>query len=260
MTQKTTRKSIPKQIRFEVFKRDSFTCQYCGRKAPEVILHVDHIDPVSKGGDNCIINLLTSCEPCNLGKSDIPLDAQKRIEKERTQLDVLQQRREQLQMIAEWRKGLREISNDENVILADEWGQAFGWEPQEFHLRQISLLCKRAGFQMALEVIAKTGCHYADSDNDQIAKKLRAIERSIAMDAVSPGRSKIPYIMGIMANKSGSKMWLSEISGMLERLFGHERFDIDKALQVAKTCCGKGEYRDILQAAVSDIFGNGQKL
>lgn len=27
------RKSLSKKIRFEVFKRDSFTCQYCGRKA-----------------------------------------------------------------------------------------------------------------------------------------------------------------------------------------------------------------------------------
>lgn len=46
----TKRKAISKKIRFEVFKRDSFTCQYCGEKAPDVILHVDHIDPVAKGG------------------------------------------------------------------------------------------------------------------------------------------------------------------------------------------------------------------
>lgn len=35
------RKGIPRSIRFEVFKRDMFTCQYCGRKAPDVILEVD---------------------------------------------------------------------------------------------------------------------------------------------------------------------------------------------------------------------------
>lgn len=27
-------RNISKKIRFEVFKRDNFTCQYCGRKAP----------------------------------------------------------------------------------------------------------------------------------------------------------------------------------------------------------------------------------
>ena len=36
------RKSISKKARFEVFKRDSFTCQYCGRTAPDVVLHLDH--------------------------------------------------------------------------------------------------------------------------------------------------------------------------------------------------------------------------
>ncbi|MFU3348324.1 HNH endonuclease [Pseudomonas aeruginosa] len=64
------RESIRKSVRFEVFKRDNFTCQYCGAKAPDVVLHVDHINPVSKGGDNEIINLVTACLPCNLGKSD----------------------------------------------------------------------------------------------------------------------------------------------------------------------------------------------
>lgn len=43
------RKTISKKTRFEVFKRDSFTCQYCGRTAPDVILEIDHINPVNNG-------------------------------------------------------------------------------------------------------------------------------------------------------------------------------------------------------------------
>ena len=50
INQENKRVAIPKSIRFEVFKRDSFTCQYCGESAPNVILNVDHIYPVSKGG------------------------------------------------------------------------------------------------------------------------------------------------------------------------------------------------------------------
>lgn len=57
----TDRQSISKKLRFEVFKRDKFTCQYCGKSAPEVVLHVDHIHPVSEGGETEIINLITSC-------------------------------------------------------------------------------------------------------------------------------------------------------------------------------------------------------
>lgn len=64
------RKYISKELRFKILHRDNFTCQYCGRKAPEVILHVDHIRPVSKGGDNRESNLITACYDCNMGKSD----------------------------------------------------------------------------------------------------------------------------------------------------------------------------------------------
>ncbi len=62
--------SLSVKIRFQVFSRDKFTCQYCGRSAPNVILHADHIHPISKGGDNSLKNLITSCQDCNLGKSD----------------------------------------------------------------------------------------------------------------------------------------------------------------------------------------------
>lgn len=61
------------RTRFEVFKRDQFCCQYCGRKSPEVVLEVDHIVPVSSGGSDYPINLITSCWDCNRGKAAVPL-------------------------------------------------------------------------------------------------------------------------------------------------------------------------------------------
>jgi len=57
-------------LRFEVFRRDGYTCQYCGRRAPEFPLHVDHIEPWSTGGRTIIGNLRTACSECNLGKSN----------------------------------------------------------------------------------------------------------------------------------------------------------------------------------------------
>ena len=69
----TKRKSISKKARFEVFKRDGFTCQYCGAHPPAVILHLDHIHPVAQGGGNEDDNLVTACESCNQGKSDSSL-------------------------------------------------------------------------------------------------------------------------------------------------------------------------------------------
>ena len=55
--------------RWAILKRDKFTCQYCGSKAPEVKLHVDHKIPVSKGGNSKDDNLITACERCNQGKN-----------------------------------------------------------------------------------------------------------------------------------------------------------------------------------------------
>jgi hypothetical protein len=109
----TKRKGIPKRVRFEVFKRDSFTCQYCGRKSPDIILEIDHIDPVANGGDGDIMNLVTACEDCNAGKSDKQLSDNTAIEKQREQIEKLQLRREQLDMMLEWRESLLSLSDYE---------------------------------------------------------------------------------------------------------------------------------------------------
>lgn len=66
-----SRERIPARTRFRVLERDGFTCQYCGAKAPNVELHVDHIVPVAKGGTNDESNLVTACAVCNLGKGTL---------------------------------------------------------------------------------------------------------------------------------------------------------------------------------------------
>lgn len=66
--------SIRPKDRFEAFKRDGFTCQYCGRKAPDVVLEADHIIPRAEGGGDELENLLTACWDCNHGKGARLLD------------------------------------------------------------------------------------------------------------------------------------------------------------------------------------------
>lgn len=51
-----------------VFRRDNFTCQYCGDAAPDACLTVDHILAVANGGNNFLENLTTACSSCNSGK------------------------------------------------------------------------------------------------------------------------------------------------------------------------------------------------
>lgn len=63
-------RSIPIGLRFELLRRDNFTCVYCGRSAPEVVLQIDHVIPWSQVKEHNIDNLVTSCRDCNLGKRD----------------------------------------------------------------------------------------------------------------------------------------------------------------------------------------------
>jgi len=56
--------------RFYILSRDKFTCQYCGRKAPDVVLEIDHVQPKSKGGKDTEDNYKTSCLDCNRGKTN----------------------------------------------------------------------------------------------------------------------------------------------------------------------------------------------
>lgn len=122
------RKAISTRTRFEIFKRDSFTCQYCGRKPPTVVLWVDHVMPVSKGGDNAVENLLTSCDQCNLGKSDVPLE---RIV--RPAIPELSAERERLAQFRQYQTFLEEKRGLEDEwfrIVSDHWIQKEGKDPQ----------------------------------------------------------------------------------------------------------------------------------
>ncbi len=105
--------AVRKSVRFEVFKRDSFTCQYCGRPAPEVILEADHIRPVSKGGVNDMMNLVTSCRDCNAGKSNRELSDASAVEKRKQQADEVQARREQIELMSQWQCDLIQLQDRE---------------------------------------------------------------------------------------------------------------------------------------------------
>ena len=65
--------AIGARTRFEIFKRDGFRCTYCGTSPVERPLHVDHVEPKSKGGGDDAANLVTACADCNLGKSSVQL-------------------------------------------------------------------------------------------------------------------------------------------------------------------------------------------
>lgn len=62
---------ISEAIRQEVFLRAKRRCEYCqAQKAIIVTLEIDHIMPLSLGGQTELDNLCLACRPCNANKKD----------------------------------------------------------------------------------------------------------------------------------------------------------------------------------------------
>ena len=56
-----------KLTRFEIFNRDQYTCQYCGRETRQLTL--DHVTPRHRGGQHTWENVVSACVPCNRRKA-----------------------------------------------------------------------------------------------------------------------------------------------------------------------------------------------
>ena len=53
-----------------IFTRDDYTCQYCGRKFSAKELTLDHVYPKSRLGPDIWENIVTCCKDCNQYKAD----------------------------------------------------------------------------------------------------------------------------------------------------------------------------------------------
>lgn len=167
------RKNIGKKKRFEVLKRDCFTCQYCGDSAPDAVLHVDHIKPVSKGGDNSILNLITSCFSCNSGKGARGLSDDAAVKKSISQLREISERREQLEMMVKWKDELSKLHNSEVYILISRvntfLGTLFGSSLSDGGVRTMRKLMRRFTLSELIDAVDISFESYDDVE-EAIAK------------------------------------------------------------------------------------------
>lgn len=70
--------TIPLTLRMTVLERDGFTCRFCGRRAPETQLEIDHVRPRAQGGSDDIDNLVACCMDCNRGKGNRHIEPPKK--------------------------------------------------------------------------------------------------------------------------------------------------------------------------------------
>ena len=164
------RKALTKKIRFEVFKRDSFTCQYCGQTAPNVILNVDHINPVANGGKNELLNLITSCFECNSGKKDRLLSDTATLSKQINAAKILSEKREQLKMMSDWAQSLKNLQEDELKIFEKYIGDNYDVYLSDYGKNEFRKTLKKYGLPDCLLAADKSANQYL---NDSEIKEER---------------------------------------------------------------------------------------
>lgn len=64
--------NIPEN-RLKIYERDGYACCHCGASLTRFSATLDHIQPVSRGGDHSYANLVTSCLHCNSRRGNSPI-------------------------------------------------------------------------------------------------------------------------------------------------------------------------------------------
>jgi len=243
------RKALSKKLRFEVFKRDGFKCVYCGRSAPEVILHIDHVKPVAKGGKNTLVNLVCSCFDCNIGKGARELSDDSLISKQKKQADKIKARQEQLEMMVKWYDSLEKIQTTEMEVLVKKWHQ---YVKKQYRLsqegqRDMKKHLKKYGFQEVLNAMATATEQYLKyNEKEEIEqksvnlafKKISGICRIRAFDGKDKEiYKKVYYIRGILKNRvSMSALGCKQCIGFIIESHKTNKIPLEKIQSIATRC------------------------
>lgn len=256
----TKRKSLSKKTRFEVFKRDSFKCQYCGASAPEVVLVVDHIEPISKGGLDEMVNYITACQPCNAGKGDRRLSDETTAKKQKAQMDELSERREQLEMMMQWREGLKNIADLEVEKAIQAWCDCVaGWSPNEKGVKELRSLIKKHGLNAVLDAIETAADSYLRLDKetgkltkDSVETAWRKIGGILTIASLPEHERRLHYIKGILRNR----LSYVPFDVMLDLKWGLDSgVSVDDMEAAAKNARSWSKFRDWLYQEVEASHG-----
>lgn len=237
------RKPITKKLRFEIFKRDSFTCQYCGQMAPDVVLEVDHIIPVSQGGENEILNLVTSCFDCNRGKGGRKLSEKSEILKQQKQLKEMSEKREQMKMLLAWREELKSFKMDQAEELSIMFYKLTNRSFTEAGDKKVLKWLSEFDLLELIECLEISVDQYFDGTDDSASKAFNFIPRIAQMRKIqknNPIIGKRNYLKAILKKR------LSYINDeMLARMLYEVETDEDfeDVKKIAAVCRSWTEFR-----------------
>lgn len=235
------RKNISNKLRFEVFKRDSFMCQYCGAKSPDVVLNVDHIKPVSKGGDNDLMNLITSCFECNSGKSDRELNDSAVIDVQHEQLKDLNERRAQLEMMISWRNELQDFDKEKERHLIDYISNTIDATLTDSGIQKVKSWVKKYDLQLLMDSTDKAYEQYAHKGNEEVFDMIQKIAH-YTLNPTKEHIKKFYYIRGILRNRL--EYWNDKMFFVLMNDAHQNDIDLDIIEELAKTSSHWTSFRE----------------
>jgi hypothetical protein len=254
------RQSLSKKTRFEVLKRDKFTCQYCGAQAPAVLLQVDHIQAVANGGTNDILNLISSCEPCNNGKGARAISDESALAKQRDQLAELEVRREQIQMMSEWQNSLVDVESEAVELVLQYYKRLVpGWGLNASGAASIRASITEHGIELVMSKMRATAARCvriaangkATDESSKIMTRvlLNELKYKRFIDA-DPVGSQLRYIRGILRNRVDN-VNLAEALLMLEAAYG-SGYSIESLRSLAEDARSYWAWREDMRSLVAD--------
>lgn len=231
------RKPLSKKVRFEVFKRDNFACQYCGQSAPNILLEIDHINPVANGGNDGILNLITSCFDCNRGKGARKLTDHEVMDKQKIQLQELNEKRKQLKMMLDWKTELDGFMDEQVNKLNDAFEEKTGASLTDHGLGKVKKWIKEFGLIEVLECLEISVNQYfipddSDGDVDKVFNFIPRIANRRSQNFKNPMLGKQNYVRAILKNRG---IYVNEnvFRKMFQTLIED---DFDDIKHIAATC------------------------
>ncbi len=255
----SSRKVIPKKKRFEIFKRDSFTCQYCGAKAPEVILELDHVDPVANGGSDDMLNLITACFDCNRGKSDRKLDDNSVILKQRDSLELLNEKRTQITMLMEWKTELL-LMDDEQIEAVNEYFLKLTGYSMSASFKKLKLrpFLKKYGLSDLLEAIeVSCNTYYKAGTADEIQMALNKLGGVLYNRKLKKNNPLLfeKNMVRSYARSAFNYINEAECTSLIDNAYSHGHTDKD-IKEIVRKCKSWSAFR----TALEDIIGGNTTL
>ena len=118
------------------------------------------------------MNLITSCFGCNNGKRAILLDDNHVVTKQKQSLNELQERKNQIEMIAEWRKDLLNVNDLKTNKLCDYILSGWNYEIDISQKRKLRIIANKFDLNLVYDAIERAFDHYSDRnyyDGNEVA-------------------------------------------------------------------------------------------